>query len=238
MSPDTTGRPTVAVHQIERRSAAEAVREELLRLIEQGDFPIGSKLPREHDLSGLFGVSRPVVREALGSLRLSGVLESRAGLGTFVRRERLNGGLVLQGRYSSDDLYEVRRHLEIPGAALASINRTPQQLRKLTQIVARHVGNGDVGQWVKDDLEFHVTLAEATGNALHARLIAELRELQFEQSVAMAERMGGLEAPEAEHRAILEALRRRDQEGAKEATLAHLDAIRERSRIAVQVKGR
>lgn len=238
MTLNPAGQPTVAVRQIERKSAAEAVREELLRLIERGDFPIGSKLPKEHDLSGLFGVSRPVIREALGSLRLGGVLESRAGMGTFVRSKALTGGLVLQGRYSSDDLYEVRRHLEIPGAAIAALNRTPPQLRKMIQIVARHVGNRDVNQWVKDDLEFHVTLAEATGNALHARLIAELRELQLEQSVAMAERMGGLDAPEAEHRAILDALRRRDPEGAKAAMLAHLDAIRERSRIAVEAEGR
>lgn len=90
----------------------------------------------------------------------------------------------------------------------------------------------DIVEWVRDDLRFHVAIAEMTGNSLHAQLISELRELQFEQSVQMARRLGGLGAPIAEHGAILHAIRDGDPEAAARAMADHLAAIRERAQIA------
>lgn len=221
----------IGVRQIEKTSAAEVVREQLLALIESGDLSVGDKLPSEHSLAESFGVSRPIVREGLGALRAAGVVESRSGSGTFVTAKPTRNGLLLQGRYSAEDLFEVRCHLEIPGAALAAQRRTAPQLADLAAIVERHTRRTAARDWVQDDLEFHVLLAEATGNALQAHLVRELRELQQDQNVAIAE-VTDLEAPLAEHRAIVRAVERRDPRAARTAMRAHLNAIRGRIRAA------
>jgi GntR family transcriptional repressor for pyruvate dehydrogenase complex len=224
----------IAPRHIVRTNAAEAVREQLLALIASGAYPVGSRLPSEHELAGSFGVSRPVIREALGTLRAAGVLQARSGAGTFVTAlQPTKNGLLLLGRYSAEDLHDVRSHLEVPGAALAALRRTDEQLERMAAIVARHSEHSDVVEWVQDDLAFHVALAEATGNELHTQLVTELRELQFEQTVVMAGIAGGLDAPAEEHQAILDAVRQQDADAASAAMTAHLDAIRARFR-AVQ----
>jgi len=221
---------TPSVREIPPRvSAADAVRDQLLELIQSGKLPLGTKLPPEHELARRFGLSRPVVREGLGALRAAGVLESRAGAGTFVKALRPTAALLLLGRHTPAQLHEVRCHLEIPGAGLAARRRTAEQLSRLDEIVEHHSGRMDVEEWVRDDLAFHVTLAESTGNELHARFVHELRELQHEQSALMASANdGALRAPDEEHRAILEAVRRRDEAAARDAMGAHLAAILDR----------
>jgi DNA-binding FadR family transcriptional regulator len=219
----------VRVTPIERTSAADAVRDQLLALIEAGDLEVGAKLPSEHTLARSFGVSRAVIREGLGSLRSIGLLESRPGAGTFVRSVRgTHGGMLLAGKYTFEELHEVRRHIEIPGAGLAAARRSTAQLRRLEEIVERHAETAQAEAWVRDDLLFHVTLAEATGNSLQVRFIAELRELQSEMTLTMARMAGGLAAPIAEHGPVLEAVRRQDEAGARDAMTAHLDAIEDR----------
>lgn len=57
-----------------------AVRERLAA----GEWPPGSPLPGERRLMGLFGVSRPTVRQAIADLVAEGLLQRRPGRGTFV----------------------------------------------------------------------------------------------------------------------------------------------------------
>jgi DNA-binding FadR family transcriptional regulator len=218
------------VRRIERTSAADAVGAQLLALIEEGEFPIGTRLPSEHELARAFGVSRGIVREGLGRLRSIGLVESRTGSGTFVRSASADhGGILLAGRYSSDELHEVRCHLEIPGAGFAAERRGDEHLRQLEEIIERHAGSVDAESWVRDDLRFHVTLAEATGNIIQVRFVRELRQLQSELTLTMARMAGGLAAPTEEHASIVDAVRRQDAEAARTAMAAHLAAIQRRS---------
>lgn len=224
----------LGVRQIQRPSAAESVRTQLLALIQSGALAVGDKLPSEHELARQFGVSRPIVREGLGALRAAGIIESRSGAGTFVTAtEPTRSGLELLGRYAPEDLYEVRTHLEIPGAGLAAQRRTGEQLARLKEILGRHATHNDPLEWIEDDLAFHVLIAEATNNELQARLVRELRELQHDINLAVA-RMTDLDAPLAEHRAIVEAIERRDAEAASAAMAAHLTAILDRTRTAAR----
>jgi len=212
-----------------RVRAADLIRDQLLELIRSGGLEPGTKLPGEHELARRFGVSRPVVREGLGALRAAGVVESRSGAGSYVKAARPESALLLLGRYSPEQFHEVRCHLEVPGAGLAALRRGDHHLRRLEQIVEHHSGRTDVEEWARDDLAFHVTLAQATCNELHARLVRELGEFQHEQSALMARLAdGALRAPDEEHGAIVEAVRRRDEAAAREAMAAHLAAISDR----------
>lgn len=217
------------VSPIKRLRAADAVTAQLRSLISEGELAVGDRLPSEEKLARSFGVSRPIVREGLGALRSVGMLESRSGAGTFVRSASpAPGGLLLAGGCSSDELYEARTHIEIPGAGLAARRRTKEQLGELGRIVERHTHTEDAEDWVGDDLLFHVTLARATGNSVHVRLVSELAEVQSELTRAMARLADGLAPPEVEHARILSAIRRRDEKGARSAMAAHLAAIHAR----------
>src|SRR5258708_11315351 len=110
--------------KIDRVNAADAVRDQLLDRVVKGTISIGDKLPSENDLARSFGVSRPVVREAIGTLRAWGIVESKNGSGTFITAvQPRQVGFSLLGGYSSDDLHEVRCNLEIPAAGLAAVRR-------------------------------------------------------------------------------------------------------------------
>ncbi len=222
--------PSPSIREIPPRvRAADVVRDQLLELIRSGDLAPGSRLPGEHELARRFGVSRSVVREGLGALRAAGVVDSRSGAGSYVKTARPESTLLLLGRYSPEQLHEVRCHLEVPGAGLAALRRGDDHMRRLEEIVEHHSGRSDVEEWARDDLAFHVTLAEASGNELHARLVRELGEFQHEQSALMARLAdGALRAPDEEHGAIVEAVRRRDEAAARDAMAAHLAAISDR----------
>jgi len=58
---------------------------ELQRRMESGEYPPGSLLPSEHQLSGEFAIARPTVVRALRVLRQEGWIETQQGKGSFVR---------------------------------------------------------------------------------------------------------------------------------------------------------
>src|SRR5512134_1921928 len=64
---------------------ADRVYEQIAARIASGEFRANTKLPSEVDLSGMLGVSRPVLRLALQKLRTEGIIVARQGAGNFVR---------------------------------------------------------------------------------------------------------------------------------------------------------
>src|SRR5678815_3304053 len=73
------------------RRLADIVHEQLDRLIARGEFPKGCKLPPEGELATRFGVSRPVIRDALSRLKDQGYVRSQRGSGTIVVRGEAPG---------------------------------------------------------------------------------------------------------------------------------------------------
>jgi GntR family transcriptional repressor for pyruvate dehydrogenase complex len=122
------------IARIEKMYAADAVCDQLVRLIKAGEIEVGGQLPPEHEMASAFGVSRPVVREALGRLRAMGLVFSRPGRGTFVAPPGATRPPVL-GLYSVTELHEARMQLEIPAAAMAAERRGEPQLASLSRIV-------------------------------------------------------------------------------------------------------
>lgn len=206
---------------IERQNAAEAVRSEILALIHSGRLKVGERLPAEQELARSFGVSRPVVREALGGLRSLGVVVSRNGRGSFVASNGLRHQL-LQGQFSMQDLHEVRYLLEVDGAARAARQRTTTDIHALFGIVKALEAERDAGEWSRLDASFHIKLAEATGNGVLIHLVGHLRSLLIEQSQLISELKGRLPKANAEHRAIFEAVEAGSEDSARDAMSVHL----------------
>ncbi len=212
------------VRRVDRLSAVDEVRARLLEVIESGSVMAGERLPTEAELSRAFGVSRPVVREALGSLRALGLTETRAGLGTFVVSNYIKTPLSL-GQCSSSDLNEVRRYLEVPAARLTALRRSEEDVAELAKILDENAATDQPHRLVAYDSRFHIAIAQASGNPLLPRFISELRELLEEQSLAVLARKDRLTRAMREHAAIYQAIRAGDGDAAAAAMEAHLTTV-------------
>jgi GntR family transcriptional repressor for pyruvate dehydrogenase complex len=205
---------------------------EITRQLEQsivsGELAVGEYLPAERTLCEQLGVSRSVVREALGRLTSLGLVESRHGSGTRVAspsgREIAVGYKRLMSSSDAplEDLAVVRLPLETTIAALAATNRTDAQLARL-EATQRALGNSrkSLAAHVKADSEFHAILAEATGNRFLPLVLAPIHALLIESRLKTLGRYGAALAC-AHHARILEAVAIGDPAAAALAMREHL----------------
>jgi len=140
---------------------------------------VGDTLPGEGYFADKLGVSRAVMREAFGALaalRLIDVANGRrakvGALDGSVIADSLEHALsTAQIRVA--DVWDVRRTIEMRTAALAARNATPSQAARILAL-AEAMGEDDQPhqQTTEDDIEFHLAIAEASGNALFSQIVA------------------------------------------------------------------
>ncbi|MCX7382046.1 MAG: FCD domain-containing protein [Alphaproteobacteria bacterium] len=217
---------------------AEVVAAQLLRLVDRGEFPRGCKLPTEDTLSLRFGVSRPVLREAMQRLKDAGVLQSQRGSGTVVMRGTAPGAALFLPLGTMADLlrlYEFRISLEGNVAALAAERHDPVTLAAIAEAL-RHAEDvsdrGSAALLLDLNFAFHRAVACATQNPYHLATVEHLpnfvgldrlNDRSFgDQDVAVrARRVLG------EHRVIFEAIRVRDAGRAQAEMISHIAAARD-----------
>lgn len=211
--------------------------EEIARQIEKrildGEFPIGSKLPSERELSVAYGVSRPVVREALSQLKLDGLVEARAGSGVFVIDESNQKAfriqpLVVEEAQSVEQLMELLVAIEVAATRIAAINRTAEDLKQVKRaligleyaIISDKLGD-------EEDYAFHNAIVVATHNP---HFIALCKHLEYGARHVIRQARANtrshlpqlMDEVQIEHEAIYEAIRIGDPDKAGEAAEKHL----------------
>lgn len=171
--------PTAAVTRV--GPLAAQVRDVLGAQIADGRWPVGGRIPSEHELADHLAVSRGTVREALRSLTMIGVLEARVGDGTYVRATSELAGVL--GRAQQDvplrEVLELRAVLEQAAARGAAVRRTDADVEDLRGcLVVRRTAHdaGDVDEYVDADSRFHALVARASGSTLLARVHDALGE--------------------------------------------------------------
>lgn len=173
------------IAHIERETLAEQVSRTLLASIRADGLVPGDRLPAEGALAVSFGVSRPVVREAMVQLRSLGVIDIRSGRPAIIKpmdaslpRAFFDTSVILYDK-KSDELFEVRRCLEVQSAALAARRATPEQrsdLEEIVSVMGMRLASGDYGGFVDADVIFHLGLARTTGNEMLRHLIEGITE--------------------------------------------------------------
>lgn len=214
-------------------SLADRVTEALTLLVRGSDFPPGARLPSEKDMASRFGVSRTVMREAISRLKSEGLVESRQGVGIFVRDSRFEGAFrinrdVVGSLRSVLQVVELRKALEAEIAALAAERCTETQMvaiqRALKQI-EKSVGVGSDG--VDADMAFHRSIAQATGNPHFVALVEFIGPfLRSAMQVTRAYEAGSeelLRQVRKEHQAIVDAIAAHDTVAAHAAARGHLE---------------
>jgi DNA-binding FadR family transcriptional regulator len=210
---------------VARRSVVDEVSAQLREAILGGSLPVGTVLPSEAKLATSLSVSRPVIREALGSLRALGLVTSRVGKGWEVTSDHVGSGLLLADAYLSEHLHEVRQHLEVPAAGYAALRHKDADIAALREILETERSTASPRQAVDLDAAFHVGIARCSGNPLLASLVEFIRAGLAEQSLALSTVKGRSGRAVAEHFSILAAIESRDQAAAQDAMRAHLTAV-------------
>jgi GntR family transcriptional repressor for pyruvate dehydrogenase complex len=169
---------------VPQQTRADQAAAELMRYIEVAGLKPGDRLPSEATLATEFGVSRPVVREAMRDLTGKGVIQVVNGRGAIIRPLEIG---PLQGFFDRTmlvggdsmvlELMEVRRGLEVEAATLAAKRRDSDAIARLTELTAAMAEAVDHDeQYIDMDVEFHVQIAKATGNVMMALLVESIRE--------------------------------------------------------------
>ena len=201
--------------------------------IRDSGMRVGDNLPGEGFFAGKLGVSRAVMREAFGALaalRLIDVANGRrakvAALDGSVIADTLEHALsTAQIRVA--DIWDVRRTIEMRTAALAALNATPIQAARIVAL-ADVMGQDDQPheQTTEDDIDFHLAIAEASGNALFSQIVASFVPL-MRVAVPQAWKTRHTEDEKSDilsrHRNLAAAIANRDPEGAERCMAVHFD---------------
>jgi GntR family transcriptional regulator, transcriptional repressor for pyruvate dehydrogenase complex len=219
------------------RTLSDTVYEQILAKIVSGEIPVGGKLPTEIELSESFGVSRPILRQALKQLKIDGVIVSTQGSGSYVQKQPDRAVLTFAPIGSIADIqrtFEFRMAIEGEAAMLAAERRSIEQLALLRQSLdelERCVQQGELG--VDADEKFHAIVCSSSDNhyfvsvrtSMHANIITGLN---LTRNLSLSKSTERLRLVQAEHEAIYAAIERQDAEGARNAMRTHIDNARKR----------
>jgi GntR family transcriptional regulator, transcriptional repressor for pyruvate dehydrogenase complex len=200
-------------------------------LIRRGRLRPGDRLPPERTLAARVGVSRPTVRMGLHALAAMGAVQSRHGSGTYIPAgppvlgaEPLSLLAALHG-FSSRQMWDARRILEVGAVGLAAHAATPRQLAIIAAEAAEvFEAIDDPQRFLAHDIAFHRAVASASGNPIIATFVEMVSSLYYERrrvTVARASELDRREAAQA-HQRIYEAVHRRDADAARRTMNDHL----------------
>lgn len=209
----------------------DRVYEQIVERIVAGTLAEGDRLPSEHEFCRMYEVSRPVVREALARLRADGIIESRQGSGSYVRRRPVRELLHYGEALNAAQLmrcFEFRLAIEGEAAALAAVRHDTAELcamRQANDACNEAALRGRLGK--QEDLDFHMSVARAAGNPLFPDTMELLHDdiqngMDMARSLSKAERKERVLLLRQEHGAVLAAIEDRDPERARIAMRAHI----------------
>ncbi|MDP5218995.1 FCD domain-containing protein [Ruegeria sp. 2205SS24-7] len=210
----------------------QQVAAQLIERIAREGFEPGDKFPTERQISAEMGISRSLVREAFIVLEIEGYLDVRKGSGSYVMDRPPRDGELAQSDFGPFELLQARQLLESSVAGFAATTVTKAdilRLRETLELERCSIESGEVDY--SADWQFHLQIAEATQNAVLVDQIDELwRKRQASPMWAqLHDRIFDLSYRGKwldDHATVLEALRHRNAEGARQAMWQHLENVR------------
>ncbi len=228
-----------------RRNVTAAIAEDIC----SERYPAGSPLPRENDLCEIYGVSRTVIRESLKILESKGLVRGKPRIGTTVcDRDDWNildqdvlewMGPYIRGFDILGCILEARRTIEPAAAEYAAMRASAQEIADLDNAWQQmRDAARDPESFTEADVQFHTVLLNASHNQVFRRLSsaihAALKYALHASNVAVDSRDEAIVV----HGELVEALRMRDRNAARDCANRMLDlAVRDLT-AAEKVVGR
>ena len=223
---------------VARRYAYDEVADRLREEILAGRLTVGQRLPTEPELCAQFGVSRSTIREALRTLSSQRMVTTTRGVtgGSAVARlghedvtEMLRDSIMLLSQAEGTtvaELLETRELLEIPAARLAAKRRSDDHIERLRATIPADVTGIAPQQMFEVNRSFHDVLLEAAGNRMLAVVTEPTFSVMQQRFIRGRADIGFWNRVMREHRAILRAVERGDEERAAYEMNRHLKHLR------------
>ena len=229
------------------RNLVDPIVEQIGGRIRDGSMAPGDRLPTEIELVARFDVSRTVIREAISRLQAAELVQTRHGVGTFVRPSagRSNFRLTQEDLETITDVIsvlELRMGLESEAAGLAAQRRTTTDLKSMRRAMRGFErAASDGSDAVAADFELHRAIARAAGNRHIESLLSYLGMMIIPRA-----RIGTAPSPSdsqtaylarvhAEHERIVSAIEAGDDRAARAAMRAHLSNSRKRLQARAKI---
>jgi GntR family transcriptional regulator, sialic acid-inducible nan operon repressor len=220
---------------VRRRKIHEEVADQIEAAIATGHFEIGDQLPSERDLMDRFGVGRPAIREALLNLERMGLVHLSPGERARVTKptihglvEQLSGAArhfmaTPQGEAAFKD---ARRVFESGIAYNAALIATDEEIGVLEKALeANRLALGNMAEFEKTDIRFHVELTKIGGNPIFLALHTALVDWLSLQRFISLKLPGVAEEAFESHKAIFNAVSAHDASSAWTAMDEHLRQV-------------
>lgn len=221
--------------QVNREPLATEVVRQIIDQILGSEMDPGDRLPSERKLAEMLGVGRSVIREALKTLTVLGLIEVRQGDGTYLSQpdtgflaRAIEWGLLL-GAHEARELVEARCHIEVVLARLAAERRTEEDVVALRDLLAEmEASQEDRERFVTADMAFHSRMSQASGNGTLQRMMAGVTMLLEVWIRRVMSRADSYTPTLQEHGRLFAAIEAGDPVEAATAAQAHMDRARAR----------
>ncbi len=184
------------------------------------------------------GVSRPSVREAYSALEIAGILESRAGSGTYVRSVNINKFYlnkiedIAKKEESPYEILEVRKIIESEAVYFAAKNASEEEIKNIKDVLKsmKSEMKTDNNYSLETDSLFHMSIAKASGNTVILNIMKYISDLTKEKlweniREKITNHKGHREKDIKYHEDIVELISKRDAAGSRSITRKHFTEI-------------
>lgn len=222
--------------KVDQVSLGDIVLSQFFDLIQTGVYKAGDRLPCERDLCAALNVSRPVLREVLSVLRHLGYIETVQGGGTYVSNQPLSPAVnsirfnLATEQVKAFEVWEVRNVLEVEIAGYAAeragdieMNGIKEAFERYESLVLEHADQKLINQ---ASCQFHNSIALAAHNDTLSYLLDSVASMLSESREKTGRVKGSNERSLKEHRAIYEAIQKRNKKEARDVMRKHMGSVK------------
>ena len=171
------------IQAISRVTLTQSISDQMLKLIKDGAWKPGDKIPSENELASSFSVSRNSIREAVKILNKMNVLTSCPGQGTFLAQDAVSRILSLEvidigyKNASVEEIYEIRTLLESQSAYWAALRVSDDDIDELNDLLrlSRDNENRDIAEQNRIHYAFHDAIIRMSKNTLLIHMLSSIK---------------------------------------------------------------
>ena len=228
------------MEHLKKTALSDQIADRILQMIRDKQLRPGDKLPPERELASMMQVGRPALREALRGLSLMNIIEIRQGAGAYVTAletaqlvEHLDFVFAIDD-HAILDLFDARKIVEVGIIELAAQRVTDADIANLEACLAKSAqASDDAEGFLQADTELHTLIAQIANNPIMLRFMESIHQMGMVSRRRTGNLKGVVAQSTADHHLIVESLKARDSQAAREAMRCHLDNVEAKLRIVL-----
>jgi len=199
--------------------------------IVNGHYSYNERLPSERDLANRYKAARGTIRSALEQLEQASLVHRKFGSGTFVTYKNDFHHEDIAEETSPLELIETRLAIEPYMVKLVVLNASNRDLNRLEEVLEQASNTDhDPEAFSNADEAFHLMLATCSQNPLLTWIYQRINDIRSHNQWSARKTNiltpQKIQAYNAQHRQLLEAIRQRDQVKASDIISSHLQQAR------------